>query len=184
MIFEYVDTPRLRLRLVSDEQYAEILHSASDNELALFFGFSRAEQVQAERAKAQKGVATYNRLFRVFHILQPQDQRNIGWCGFHSWYTEHSRAEIGYALHSSDDWGRGYMSEVLPFVLQYGWEALQLHRIEAFIGPENSASLRLVQKLGFIQEGHLRQHYRKQGRIEDSLVFALLRSDLPTSNNP
>ncbi len=176
MEFLYIDTPRLRLRLLDDEQHLQILNSASsDSELALFFGLSSEEEIAAERAKAKKGVATYNRFFRVFHILEPQSGKNIGWCGFHSWYIEHRRAEIGYGLRDTAHWGKGYMSEVLPFVLRYGFETLQLHRIEAFIGPENLASLRLVERLGFLKEGHLREHYFKHGRIEDSLVYGLIK---------
>jgi ribosomal-protein-alanine N-acetyltransferase len=54
---------------------------------------------------------------------------------------------------------------------------MKLNRIEAFIGPGNIPSLKLIAKSGFIQEGHLRGHYCKKGIMEDSLVFGLLREE-------
>lgn len=54
---------------------------------------------------------------------------------------------------------------------------MQLNRVEAMIGPGNTASIRLVKKFGFVEEGRLRGHYCKKGTIEDSLVFGLLKAE-------
>jgi ribosomal-protein-alanine N-acetyltransferase len=69
------------------------------------------------------------------------------------------------------------MSEVLPEVIRYGFTTMKLHRIEAMVGPNNGASLRLMQKFGFRHEGHLKAHYLRNGIYEDSVVFGLLRSE-------
>ena len=54
---------------------------------------------------------------------------------------------------------KGLMSEAVEAIIDYGFNALRLHRIEAFIGPDNVASLRLIKKMHFVQEGILREHY-------------------------
>lgn len=69
------------------------------------------------------------------------------------------------------------MPEAISAIIDYGFVQMNLHRIEAFIGPNNEASLSLVKKYLFIQEGHLREHYCKNGKMEDSLVFSILKHE-------
>lgn len=66
------------------------------------------------------------------------------------------------------------MTEALRAVLKYGFETMNLHRVEALIGRENAASLKLVDNFNFKQEGVLREHYVVNGIPEDSLAFSLL----------
>ncbi len=54
---------------------------------------------------------------------------------------------------------------------------MHLHRIEALIGPDNIASLKLVKRLGFVEEGTLREHYFKNEIYEDSIIFSLLKQE-------
>ena len=67
------------------------------------------------------------------------------------------------------------MKEAMPEVINYGFEKMGLHRIEAMVGKDNEPSLKLLHAHGFVQEGLLREHYLIDGRYEDSLVFSLLR---------
>ena len=91
----------------------------------------------------------------------------------------HRRAELGYVL-IEERWKRlGLMSEALKFVIPFGFNQLNLIRMEACISPENKASLSIIQKFKFQKEGLLRQHYTPKGSNfpEDSMLFALLESD-------
>jgi ribosomal-protein-alanine N-acetyltransferase len=69
------------------------------------------------------------------------------------------------------------MVEALAAVIDLGFSAMELNRIEAFVGTDNTISKHLLEKFGFTQEGLLREHYKSGGQIEDSLVYSLLRSD-------
>jgi len=62
-------------------------------------------------------------------------------------------------------------------IIDYGFNTMQLNRIEAFISPNNIASQKTVLGQGFRQEGVLKEHYCKDDVIEDSLVFGLLKKD-------
>jgi ribosomal-protein-alanine N-acetyltransferase len=80
--------------------------------------------------------------------LHNQPQLLIGTCGFHPFDNDNSRVEIGYDLAVAY-WRRGIMTEALHAMLHYGFATLNLHRIEAVTTPENYASRRLLEKLGF-----------------------------------
>ena len=69
------------------------------------------------------------------------------------------------------------MTEAIDPIIGYGFNTLNLNRIEAYVGPDNLASLSILKKQNFKNEGLLKSHYFKNGIAEDSLVFALLRED-------
>jgi ribosomal-protein-alanine N-acetyltransferase len=71
----------------------------------------------------------------------------------------------------------GYMTEALGVMLNFGFERLGLHRLEAACLPNNEASRRLLLKLGFHQEGFARGYLRIDGEWRDHLLFAILRDD-------
>jgi len=69
------------------------------------------------------------------------------------------------------------MTEALAFILHYGFMVLNFNRVEAFVGEHNIPSLKLMAKYKFTQEGRLREHYNNNGKMENSLVFSLLRDE-------
>lgn len=177
MQFSTLTTPRLTLRILTPDGYALVLNRYGEEELKAFFGFNNTEDIEKERERYNKGVTTFNKSFVIFQIIDTASGKVIGNCAFHTWYTEHNRAEIGYVLTDESFRGKGIMSEVLPPVLDYGFTTMNLHRVEALVGPTNEPSLKLVKKFGFTYEGCLRQHYFKNGNMEDSLVFSLLHNE-------
>ncbi len=90
--------------------------------------------------------------------------------------TESRRAEIGYYL-ARPHWGNGYNHEALTRIVEYGFVDLDLNRIEADIDPQNVASVKAVRRLGFLDEGLLRERWIVAGTVSDSLIVGLLRSD-------
>ncbi|KUF43396.1 GNAT family N-acetyltransferase [Myroides marinus] len=172
-IFDCVDTTRFELRILEGETYQEFLKIATDEEMLYYIGIP-SNEVAEEKKKAQYGFRTYNKSYLMFLIIDRETSDILGYCGYHTWYLEHDRAEIGYGLYS-DNWkGKGVMTEVLNTVLHYGFTEMNLRRVEAFISPDNVASLSTVKKFGFIKEGQLRSHYVKEDNIEDSVVYSLL----------
>lgn len=177
MQFELLETERLLLRKLTPEVYAYVFDNYSVEQLQQFFGHPTPEDVAKEGDRFRRGLTTFNKTFLLFQLLDKTTGRNIGWCGYHTWYTDHARAEMGYALNDEALRNRGLMREAMTAIVKYGFEVMQLNRIEAFISPVNVPSLQLVKGLHFRQEGHLRQHYFKNSVHEDSLVFGLLRGE-------
>ena len=70
------------------------------------------------------------------------------------------------------------MTEAMAFIVPFGFDVMKLTRIEAFIGSDNDASIRLALKFGFQKEGLLRDHYYNKGIAEDSEVYGLLKDEV------
>jgi RimJ/RimL family protein N-acetyltransferase len=109
-------------------------------------------------------------------IERRQDRVVLGYCGLFSFHETSRRAEIGYSLDIRY-WGEGYMSEALVAFVDYAFDGLGLHRIEADIDPRNAASARSLVRLGFTYEGLLRERWIVAGEISDTGMYGLLRSD-------
>ena len=84
--------------------------------------------------------------------------------------------ETGYIL-GSDYWGRGFAREALSAGLEYVFGTLGARRIFADTDPENAASIRMLEGLGFMREGHLRGEWETHIGIRDSLIFGILENE-------
>ena len=99
------------------------------------------------------------------------DPTMIGCICFVRIESEHSRTEVGYLLEPEYH-RRGLMSEALTRVLQYGFAELEFHKIMACTNPLNAASIRLLEKYGFVREAFYQQHYFWNGRFLDTVELA------------
>jgi ribosomal-protein-alanine N-acetyltransferase len=90
--------------------------------------------------------------------------------------TTNHRAEVGYLL-SPAYWRKGIVNEALRTVLNYGFNTLQLHSIEANVNPENNASIGLLEKNNFIKEAYFKENFFYEGVFLDSAVYSLLRAN-------
>jgi ribosomal-protein-alanine N-acetyltransferase len=97
----------------------------------------------------------------------------IGTIGLWRIVKEHHRAEIGYLLHH-DRLRQGYANEALTKVLDYGFSTIRLHSVEANVNPLNEASLRLLDKHGFVREAWFKENYYYNGVFKDSVIYSLL----------
>jgi ribosomal-protein-alanine N-acetyltransferase len=177
MDFNIIPTERLLLREMNPSTYQYVFSNYTDEQLMQFFGLVTQQELEQKKSNFTNGLTMFNKSFLYFQLLNKQTEKFIGWCGFHTWYIQHHRAEIGYGLTDESTRGKGFMTEIFPFVLRTGFEKMNLHRIEAFIGPTNTPSLKLVQRFGFTKEGTLREHYYKDGVAEDSVVYSLLKHE-------
>lgn len=109
-------------------------------------------------------------------IVEHGGDRLVGAITLHSINASQGRAEIGYALRSSH-WGRGYASQAMQLVLDHAFATLALRRIEADTDPRNTGSCKLLERLGFVREGLLRDRWQVGGEISDSAIYGLLARD-------
>jgi len=85
-------------------------------------------------------------------------------------------AKLGYAI-AADHWGNGYATDAASAMLAFGFGRLGLHRVTAAIGPENTASITVVTRLGFTREGVLRDHVFTNGAWRDSVLYSVLEPE-------
>ncbi len=86
---------------------------------------------------------------------------------------EHHRAEVGYVLHPQHH-GKGIMQEAIKAVLDYGFQTLQLHSIEANVNPANTSSIKLLVRNNFVREAYFRENYFFNNQFLDTAIYSLL----------
>jgi RimJ/RimL family protein N-acetyltransferase len=112
----------------------------------------------------------------VFGIV-PHDAGHItGGIGVHSIRRIHSRVEIGYWMGKPFR-NNGYMREAIELVLGFCFKQLKMNRVEAGTLLGNDASQALLESIGFVYEGTLRQHLKHRGRYKDCRMNAILRKE-------
>ncbi|MEM5340560.1 GNAT family N-acetyltransferase [Paraburkholderia azotifigens] len=100
----------------------------------------------------------------------------LGTCGLFRWNRNWRSCVVGYELHPIVR-GNGYMSEALSAAIDYGFDAMQINRVEAQVHPQNAPSIQTLETLGFSREGYQRQAGYWRETYHDLLQFALLRSE-------
>jgi len=102
------------------------------------------------------------------------DPTLFGTIGYHTITKQHFRAEIGYMIMPTH-FRKGYAHEAIRPVLEYGFEKMHLHSVEANINQFNEASRALLIKNNFVQEAHYKENYYYNGKFFDSVIFSLLK---------
>jgi [ribosomal protein S5]-alanine N-acetyltransferase len=85
-------------------------------------------------------------------------------------------AEVGYLL-GREHWGQGYALEAITAFIDFAFSTLDLRRLEATVDSRNVASNRLLQRLGFVREGVLRERWLAAGELQDINLHALLKRE-------
>lgn len=108
-----------------------------------------------------------------FGIFLRHDGRHIGNIKLGPILFDHSRSEVGYMIGDSDSWGKGYASEAIRCVCDYGINTLGLAKISAGVYRENRGSAKALIKAGFTHEATIPSHVIYEGERIDSLIFGL-----------
>ncbi len=175
--FPVLTTGRLVLRQVRPSDAPALFAIFSNPEVTRYYDqptFTELAQAEALAARMQQRFAE-KRTIR-WAITRPMEDQLLGTCGFAEWKRHFNCAAIGYELAQSE-WRQGIMTETLTAVLTFGFTHMQLNRVEAYVMTGNDASMRLLQKLGFQEEGLLRQYGYWQDAYHDLHLFALLKRD-------
>lgn len=125
----------------------------------------RERQLRAERAQFRLWLFARDDARRE-HILGDLSLSNIVWGAFRS-------CHLGYKIDQRAA-GQGYMTEAVRTALDFAFDTLGLHRVEANIMPRNARSRRVVEKLGFVNEGISRAYLKINGVWEDHIHYVML----------
>jgi len=177
-----LQTERLQLRPLRETDAATILQIRG-NPVVMRYGSSgpwtRLEQAEQLIARDIDNMASGEHL-RLGLVPLGQDEI-IGSCSLFRFHRDSRRAEIGYDMHPGH-WRKGYMNEALRALLGHGFSALKLNRVEADVHPDNIASARTLERLGFQREGLLRERWIVEGQVSDTTLYGLLASDWHSGN--
>jgi ribosomal-protein-alanine N-acetyltransferase len=138
----------------------------------------RAERfITACRQIAEAGTGTRLAVDRV------SDGAFIGWCSLTRWNRDYRSASMGYCFDDAA-WGHGYATEAAWALLQWAFDTLEMNRVQAETDTRNAASARVLEKLGFVREGTLREDCVVSGEVSDSWVYGLIRREWQSSSEP
>jgi RimJ/RimL family protein N-acetyltransferase len=170
-------TARLRLRPFTDAD-ADALFALHSNAYVLRYWDAPPWN---ERARAERFIMTCRQMAEEgtgvrLAIQVASEPEFVGWCSLTRWNPEFRSASLGYCLDSSA-WGQGYATEAAGALLLWAFETLDLNRVQAETDTRNAASARVLEKLGFVREGTLREDCVVNGEVSDSWVFGLIRRD-------
>ena len=168
---------RLFLRSITWEDANGILEVFGDPRVIQYWSSPKLENLSA----AGLLIEEIERLFEDRELFQwgicSKDTGEIlGTCTLWQLDQGNLRAELGIAIRSRS-WGQGYGREALNLLMDFGFEILQLNRLEADVDPNNERSLALFEGLGFRREGYLRERWQIAGQAQDSVLLGLLKRD-------
>jgi ribosomal-protein-alanine N-acetyltransferase len=107
-------------------------------------------------------------------VTEKGNNKCIGIMGFYRTQPEHHRTELGYMI-TPEHWGKGYVTEAVTVLLDFAFNSLQFHSIEAVIDSRHIASERVLQKVGFVKEAHFKENFYYNNEFTDTVIYGLLK---------
>ena len=174
-----ITTERTKLAFINALDLAAIheLHSLPEtdefNTLGIPQNIEETIQVIAPWISAHNADVIRNYTFKIEHISSSEF---IGLIALKLWPAKNKRAEVWYKIHPKH-WKKGYATEVLKAVIDFGFDELKLHRIQAGCAVENIASIKVLEKVGMKYEGRGRQVLPLKSGWSDNFEYSILDSD-------
>ena len=175
--FQNLETERLLLRRLAITDVVEVLELRGNPETMKFIPRPLAKSNE----DALVHIAMINEKIDEniginWAITLKGNPKLLGIIGHYRIQPENYRAEIGYMLlpefHS-----QGIVSEAIKTVVDYGFDVMNLHSIEAVIDPQNFASEKVLQKNGFVKEAHFLENEFAEGKFWDTVIYSLLKKN-------
>lgn len=172
-----LETERLLLRAMRVDDTADMFAYAKDPEVSEFLLWRPHKSPEYTRSYLEYLAGRY-RLGQHFEwaMICRADGHMIGTCGFSRIDCTHNCAELGYVLNPAYR-GQGLVPEAAKRVLKFGFDVLGMHRIEARYMVGNTASVRVMQKLGMTPEGISRGAMLIKGAYRDIGTCAILAQE-------
>jgi len=172
--FPVLETENLILRRPTLGDVDECFKYRSDAELMKFI----PHRLAGNREDVVLAIQEMNRLIDAneginWAITRKGEDLLLGMVGYVRMYKEHHRAEIGYLLHTPSH-GKGIIQEALKAAVDYGFQEMKLHSIEAIVNTMNIPSKKLLERAGFSSCAFFKDYLHHKGSYMDVNVFTLL----------
>ncbi len=174
--FPEIQTERLLLRMMTTNDAEEILYLRSNDDVMKYIDRERTKSIEDAKSFLDKIDASLNSNNGIMWgiTLKENPGKLIGNIGYWRLIKEHYRAEVGYMLHPSF-WKKGIMKEALLRVIDFAFDEMNLHSIEANINPGNTASAMLLESTGFIKEAYFKEDFFFNGAFHDTIIYSRLK---------
>jgi len=172
-----LETKRLIIRPMTLDDKFEVFEYRSDTETNKYQGWipETMDDVESFIGKISKQINEPETWFQ-FVIVEKETQKIVGDMGIHFFDSENKQVEIGCTLNKNFH-GQGYATESIKRVIDYLFKELKKHRIIASIDPDNTNSIRLVERIGFRKEAHFVESLFIHGKWADDVIYAMIEKD-------
>lgn len=175
MPFPELNTTRLQLIEVTPEHGPALFHILSNADVTRFYGMDPLREQEDALQIIESFKQTFDSRQGIRWGMVIRDSGTfIGTIGLNHLSLYSKKAEIGFELDPAH-WRRGYAAEAIEAVLAYAYETLGLYRMGAVTFLENTASIQLLTRIGFEEEGVLRGYLFQGGTSHDGRIFSLLK---------
>jgi len=183
MPFPILKTARLQLIEVTPEHAPALFHILSNEDVTRFYGMDPLREQEHALHIIESFKQTFDSRQGIrWGIVLRDSGTFIGTIGLNHLSLYSKKAEIGFELDPAH-WRRGYVAEAIEAVLEYAFETLELYRMGAVTFLENTASIQLLTRIGFEEEGILRGYLFQDGTSHDGRIFSLLKPDYQASRH-
>lgn len=173
-----ITTPRLILRELTEEDWRGVHEYASDERVVYYLNWGPNSEEET-RDFVHRGIACQREVPRRCYrlaIVQKDDGAFVGLGSIKITYPHYGEGGLECVVLRSC-WGKGYATEAMRALQRFGFDNLKLHRMFGVVDPVNVPTARVLEKNGFIREGHLREHKWIKGIWRDSLIYAMLEDE-------
>lgn len=175
--FPDLETKNLILESFTTLDAEELFRIRSDNRVTKYLDRDNHKTMEDSTTMIQGIIKSYEDKTGINWIIRGKESLEVvGYIGFWRLIRESARAEIGYAL-KPEYWGKGYMSEALSKILEFGFNEFGLHSVMGNVNPQNHSSINVLEKFGFKKEAHFREDFLYDGKYLDSAIYCLLETE-------
>lgn len=115
--------------------------------------------------------------FAIVILDENGKEKIIGNCGIHNIEWKNRVGEVGIVIGEKDYQNKGYGTEAMELLIEYGFTTINLNRIELYTYDFNISALKSYKKVGFIEEGRKRQFIWANGRYHDAIIMGILAEE-------
>ena len=173
-----IKTERLLLRPFPPSDAASVLANwASDEAVQSLYAEPTYTTFEAVNGLLEKYIGGYERPdYYRWAVVEPSSGQCIGQIAYFLVDGKNHFGEIEYCIGRAFQ-NRGYATEVTRAVVAFGFEQMNLHKVQISVKEINPASRRVIEKCGFTYEGTLRDYFYESGRYVSRLYYSMLRSE-------
>ena len=163
---------RLALRPVEPDDHAFLVHHW--NEATIRHWTSRYYPI------TESTITNFLEDERAVHFIVSRDGDSVGFVWLFEISDVHGHAELGYWI-APDESGRGYATEAAGLCLRHAFDERNLRKVTARVFEGNDASMRVLEKLDFCEEGRLREQYYVDGEYVDCVRYGVFEDEFETA---
>lgn len=170
-----IESKRLVMRKVTMNDAEDMFAYASNSDVSRFVTWEAHRSLCDTRDFIRFALQNYeDKKIAPWGIQYKESGKLIGTIDFVSWQVDHHRAEIGYVL-APEYWGNGLVTEAAKKIIEFGFDNMNLVRIQARCFVGNLASERVMQKAGMSFEGIIRKGMFVKGKHEDLKLYSIIK---------